>query len=202
MEIQFIQNPHKNNKTGILRTQSHIALMTEIILPNVQINDLTERIIAQYSTGNIYFEPSTLQSTTPINLEINQGIFRCESRAIAPFEVTLIQQENQLYLNCTCNSEQHKLCEHQTQTLFAILRRDDLKIFFDAILRNKRFREIATDYGLENEPYLDDYFKIELINNRLSISPSISNLISITKNTLNTMRNEIILKDQDTHLLK
>jgi len=202
MEIQFIQNLHKNNKTGILRTQSHIALMTEVILPNVQINDLTERIIAQYSTGNIYFEPSTLQNTIPINLEINQGIFRCESRAIASFEVTLIQQENQLYLNCTCSSEHHKLCEHQTQTLFAILRRDELKIFFDSTLRNEKLRDIAADYGLENEHHLDGFFKLELINNRLSVSPTISNLISITKDALSTMRNEIILKDQDSFLLK
>ena len=176
--------------------------MAELILRNVQINRLTERIITQHSLVNVYFEPSVLQNVIPINLEINQGAFSFKNPVITAFKTAVTQQEDQLFISCNCNSDNQILCEHQTQTLIAILRRDELRIFFDPIFRNEKLGELATDYGLENEPNLDHYFKIELINNRVSISTALKNLVSITKDTLSSMRNEIVLKDQDSFLLK
>jgi len=172
--------------------------MVATILSTLQIESLTERIIARYSSENIYFELGMLQNTIPVNLEINQGTFVNGNQATSPFEVTCVQQEHQLILSCTCsNLSKHKLCKHQALVLSAIVKRDELRVFFDINLRIKKLKSFAVDYGLDDEPNLEEFFKIAFINNKLDISPILSSLIPITKSSLQAMRNEVIPVNHD-----
>src|SRR5690606_6878563 len=72
----------------------------------------------------------------------------------------------------------HRLCEHQARTLFYLMHRIEIRVFFDDVLREEKLKEVALDYGLENERQLDDFFELKIVNQSLEIQPRLKGLLS------------------------
>ncbi|HVW97006.1 MAG TPA: DEAD/DEAH box helicase [Mucilaginibacter sp.] len=156
------------------RSAAHV-----VVLKGVSVSALTDTEIARNTYAGIYPEADS-RYIYPIILELNSGVFTNKyTKTIFP-EVSVVQASGLLTLSCGCNSTGDKLCTHQAAVLSAIIRRDEFAIFFDGSLRDKRLRKFAVNYGLESEPDLDNYFKIEFEQNKIQIFPCSTSLIPIS----------------------
>jgi hypothetical protein len=119
-----------------------------------------------------------------------KGVFINQANGTFP-PVGVVQHADGLLLTCNCDSPPGKLCEHQALVLGAITRRDELGIFFNNKLRHEKLKHSAYDYGLENEPDLDRYFKLDYQRKIISVSPVSTSLMPVTKESLSGL-NDLI----------
>ena len=163
----------------------------QVFLKGIVVAHLSENDIARYFP----FEPAdgiAWHYVIPKQLEINAGIF-CTSRGVMDFpDVTIVQKPEGLHLSCSCDAEINKLCRHQAIVLNAIVRKQDYLIFFDDQIRHEKLKVFASDYGMENELDLDQYFTIRYENKRLEISSRWPELLPITNDSLSILKGVIV----------
>jgi SNF2 family DNA or RNA helicase len=160
------------------------------IFRGINLESMTGRDIAQHNPAGFYTEEDAGQYLSPISLTVNEGVFNHPKNVAFP-TVTVSQNTEQLLLTCTCSSERGKLCEHEATVLQAILQKEEFAVFFNTRLRHQKLKNAAIPYGLENEPDPDQFFRIELVYNKLVISPRSPDLFPVTKESLNTLRKMI-----------
>ena len=163
-----------------------------LIFEDITINTLTETIIAKHSIAGIYTNQPDCRHVFPVELAINQGTFTNKYLKYAYPDVTIIRKQDQLNLTCECGAEGEMLCEHQAAILFAIIKRDEFRIFFDEKLRFEKLKRFAADYGLEQESDPDFFFKIEYANNELVITPHSPALMPVTKESMGLLKAVIV----------
>ncbi len=163
-----------------------------VAFEGVAIDTLTEVLIAQHTAADIYSDQSGNRSISALSLEINQGTFTNQHKKAAFPVVAVINENSRLILACDCYAENNRLCEHQAAVLSEIIKRDELRVFFDEKLRHNKLKKFAVDYGLEHEADLDSFFKIELINSKLEITPVLTSLLPVTKESIGSMKSLIV----------
>ncbi|VXD12389.1 DEAD/DEAH box helicase [Marinoscillum sp. 108] len=136
-------------------------------------------------------------SLFPYSITLNEAFFAIEANN-ATFSVSVIQQQSQTILFCECAENTNQMCLHQARALSALTRQEDLQLFFDNQLRHARLKRVAYDYGLENEPDLDEHFRLELYQNRLVINPVNPALTAVTHEHLAELRNSILSPEPPT----
>ncbi len=176
----------------IISDKGDTARNHSVIFEGVSIAALSETIIAQHAPVNIYTDTKDYQYIMPVKLGLNYGVFIKQYSTIAFPPVTVAQQDNYISLSCTCHAEEGRLCEHQALVLNAIVKRDELRIFFDSKYRREKLQKFAADYGLQHEQDLDGFFKIEFDNKKLVITPRQSSLMPVTLESLHAL-NELIV---------
>jgi superfamily II DNA or RNA helicase len=174
--------------------KAHSSESYSVVLKGVTINTLTDSAIAQHSYTGIYPDAIDSRHIFPLALEVDYGVFTNKYTKVIFPEVSIAQEQDYLTCTCACQTNKDRLCEHQVTVLSAITRRDELKIFFDKNLRHKRLKKFAVDYGLEQESDLDSYFNIEYSNGQLVISPKLSSLLPVNKESINLL-NAVIATD-------
>jgi SNF2 family DNA or RNA helicase len=157
----------------------------QVILRGHTIETLTETTLAQLSGR--YVEANEQAGIIPVSLMLNQGSFTRQPSIPFPV-VTIVQDEQQLLVDCDCATTTGSLCEHGAQVLLAILRNENFSAFFNQKIRTAKLRQYAKDYGLENEPDLDRFFHIEYGHNKLSITPALPSLVPVTTDSLQAMQ--------------
>jgi superfamily II DNA or RNA helicase len=160
------------------------------ILKDLPFENITEIIIAQNSAAGTYPDSSSYIDIVPTHVEINQGTYT-HQYDITFSPVTVSQHNDGLLLTCGCDSVPGKLCGHQALVLGALIRRDELGIFFDNKFRHQKLRKFAADYGLQNEPDLDRFFQIGYQHKKIIISPVSASLMPVTRDSLLAL-NELI----------
>jgi SNF2 family DNA or RNA helicase len=161
-----------------------------LLFKGASIAGLNEVLIAQYAATAIFSE--AIADILPTHLEINNGVFT-NKRTITAFpEVIVSQQADHLALSCDCHSGPHKLCEHQALALTAIIKRDELRIFYDQPLRYEKIKKIAMDYGLENEKDLDAYFSVSYQASKIQIRPVSNAILPVTQESLAKLRSSLL----------
>ena len=153
------------------------------VFDNFDISRLSDKLISQYSILPL-FEGTADAFMVPVHLQVNQGSFTIHSGILTFSTVTIIQQDDQLILSCDCSHTGPTLCEHQSQVLYSISRQDDLKLFFDEKLRHQRLKDIAMDFGLENERDPEQFFQIAYKDNKPVITPKFPSLMPVTPESL------------------
>ncbi|MDN3583354.1 DEAD/DEAH box helicase [Mucilaginibacter flavus] len=153
------------------------------IIDDIAFKDITEVTIFQRSSGGFDNHPSLYRHITPQYIEINHGIFYHDYDKDFP-SVVVDQKGDKLTLRCSCNCAPNRLCVHQALVLTAIIKKEDFSIFFNPGSRHDKLKRAAVDYGLENEPNLDEYLKVTYDDRRTVISPRLSSLIPVTKDSL------------------
>jgi SNF2 family DNA or RNA helicase len=163
-----------------------------VVFEGVEIMSLTETLIAQFSPGGTYPDAAESRLIVPVLLELNRGSFK-KQNTIADFPVVgIVQEAGQLTLSCGCNAEGSRLCGHQAVILSAILKKDELRVFFDENLRQQKLKKFAAGYGMEQEPNLDRFFNIAYVNQRLIISPALASLLPVTKEGMDKLKAVIV----------
>jgi hypothetical protein len=164
----------------------HIFILREIPFQNI-----TEVVIAKNSASGAYADTGQYKDITPKHIEVNAGVFINQANGTFP-PVGVVQHADGLVLTCNCDTLPGKLCEHQALVLGAITRRDELGIFFNNKLRHEKLKRSAYDYGLENEPNLDHYFKLDYQHKVISVNPVSASLMAVTKESLSGLSDLVI----------
>lgn len=143
----------------------------DYILPDFNLKNLNETFILKHLNQLIFTDSKGFYSLHPEQIELNFAAFSHQNTD-AFFPIVLVQQnESSVKLTCRCENPKTKLCSHQAQVLYNILKHDDLRVFFDDNLRKQKIAKVALDYGLEKEENLDDFFELKIENQSLQIRP-------------------------------
>ena len=198
MEIAFVQTQNYNSynfsifTTAMELPQKHNDPFHEIIFEKFQFQALTHSFIL----GNSVVLPDSGNSRFfgiyPEMIELNVGSFTNPGSSLKFPEVLVQYKRASLIISCTCIYQGKKLCEHQTQVLYNIMERADLRIFFDADLRQEKIKAMAVNYGLQNEINTDEHFELKWLNRQVTISPRIKSLLSINESTLNLLASKLL----------
>ncbi len=150
------------------------------------LEHLNETLIAQSSAGGHYIEQKDYQLISPHSLEQDHGIFlnRLAFPVFPP--VTVLRQEQQLLVSCTCNQQLHQLCMHEAQVLTALLQKEDSVFFFFPVLRKEKLQQYGADYGLSHVQDPDVYFSIHW-DNKLVITPKHPSLQAVNNTSMQSM---------------
>lgn len=151
--------------------------MAEYILEDINISTLSVYDLLKHTAESSFIGITDFREVYPIAIENNTGTFTKKS-SLQDFPMVSISLiNNSLLCSCTCNNPKIQLCSHQAEIIHCILEEKTYRIFFDDILRKKMLVSKAKGYGLENEPDLDHYFQLELIEGKLEISPKIKEML-------------------------
>lgn len=149
----------------------------QYIFENINFSIISIFDIQKHCVEAIDIDRKDLNNIQSYVIEINSGVFFKSTSSLYFPNVAVNFIGNSLILDCPCHAPKHKMCTHQAQVLFTIIERQDLRVFFDEKLRLKKLQDFAKDYGLENEPNLEDYFHLENEHNSLIIQPKIKEII-------------------------
>lgn len=166
------------------------------------LGNLSETLIAQHSQEGGYVEAREYQHIIPHSLDIGHGIFtsRYDNPPFPP--VTVLLQEQQLLISCTCDHNlkdsqgSQRLCQHEAQVLTAIVRREEVGVFFFKKLRHEKLKKFAVDYGLSAASDLDEFFTLHYEHNKVSIMPRQPALLAVNQDTLSAM-NQVLYPTAD-----
>ena len=158
------------------------------VLKGFQIATLTEVDISRHCGIDIRTDQIETRFVLPSLIELNNGLFYSKNSSLAFEDVSIVQEPESLTLFCDCSAPKDKLCEHQAAVLLAILKKEEYRLFFDEKRRHEKLRKFAADYGLEQEPDLDAYFKVEYLHRTLEISPRSTGLLAVTRQSMEAMQ--------------
>ncbi|WP_338876300.1 SNF2-related protein [Spirosoma sp. SC4-14] len=160
-------------------------------LESLTIPDLTDSVLARHSLGWMS-DATELSAIQPLVISVDQGSFTSASRLTYFPTVTVVQDGQSLRLSCLCGGGGGRLCNHEVQVLASIVRRRELRLFFDRQLRRDAIIPVAKEYGLETEPDLDAYFQVIYENKTVCIRPSRTDLLSITPASNESLQAQLI----------
>ena len=153
--------------------------MAEYILENINISTLSVYDLLKHTTESSFIGITDFHEVYPVTIENNTGTFTKKS-SLQDFPMVSISRiGHSLLCSCTCDNSKAMLCSHQAEIIHCILEEKNYRIFFDDLLRKKIILPKAKGYGLENEPDLDTYFRLELTEGKLEILPKIKEMISM-----------------------
>lgn len=143
----------------------------EYILQDSNISTLSVYALLRHTGTGVFLENKYAEDIYPLVMELDSGIFTKGESNIGYPEVAVSQSGTTLFTSCSCAHAAGKLCEHQAEVIYCLLEHKDYRIFFDASLRQKRLRQIAKSYGLEEEDQLENYFFVRYDAGKLTIVP-------------------------------
>ncbi len=143
----------------------------EFVFEEFTAEQLNPTFIAQHAESSAPTELIDFYNVRALDPEIGYCMFICRPGTARSVYVTVSLVNTTLRLSCDCEEQGNELCSHQVQVLFNVIRREDLRLFFDAPFRHEKIKLVAKDYGLEKELNPDDFFKVEHHNGNFSIVP-------------------------------
>lgn len=170
---------------------------TDYIFYNFDVSKLSGILIQTYCSEIIAPDTKGYFDLQQESITINAATFGAISGNINSYDVSVIQENNNLKLSCACNAQKNKLCGHQAQALYNICERNDLRIFFDAILRADRLKQFAEPYGLQKETMLERYFKLTYENGKLQITTRAATLFPVTKETTQKIQDQLFPRQEN-----
>ncbi|UOQ64708.1 DEAD/DEAH box helicase [Hymenobacter volaticus] len=158
----------------------------QYFLAGATISTLSSTDVAGHYPALFLADTQTLTAVQPESITLNFGSF---SSSVPPagqqkFPSVIIEQQAEgLLLSCACTAPKTTLCEHQAQVLLSVLRRKELRVFFDPVQRRALLLATARDYGLENAADLDEHFQLTYVRPSVVVSPRQAGLYPITAAT-------------------
>ncbi|RRB06718.1 DEAD/DEAH box helicase [Larkinella rosea] len=165
----------------------------EYCLEMITIPTLTDALLLKHSFASAY-PTASYSNIHVLDIAVDQGIFSSATRDLDFPPVSVRQSDQSLWISCPCLSPKNRLCEHQALVLSAIMRRKEFRIFFDPKLRQEAIKSVARDYGLENEPCLDDYFRVDYEPRSFTIRPRQPGLLRLTSGDKEALTTQLIAK--------
>lgn len=156
--------------------------MAAYILENTNISTLSVYDLLKHTGNSAFIEIREFHDIYPLAIENNAGVFTKRSLQDFP-SVSVSQIGNSVVSTCTCHNTHNKLCEHQAEVIHSILEVHNFKIFFDPFIRRKLLLSKAKIYGLDREPDLDIYFRIEYLDGKIEVHPRIKEMLPIDDQT-------------------
>src|SRR5215217_7050921 len=122
-------------------------LLHDYIIEQTDFSRLDEIFILKHTSEHIDTSARFFFELIPHTIDINAASFTVSATDPSFPVVTVIRQLDHIVLTCACEIPKSKMCRHQAQVLHNIVRRPELRIFFDEPLRRSRLSAYAKDYG-------------------------------------------------------
>lgn len=161
------------------------------IFRDAMMDQLSESNIFAVGEFNFFVEMRSILSVRPIELELGAGVFSCQLTDGDEAVVGVLQEDHQLTISSNRFGQLNVLNTAESTVLTAILRRDELGMFFRTALRQQKLRQAAAAYGLEHEPDLDRYLSPVFADGQLFIKPCLPGLISLTSSKLRGLSEQV-----------
>jgi SNF2 family DNA or RNA helicase len=165
---------------------------TDFIFENFSFSELTNTFILKNSLEFANDGKRGYFDLQVLNLKMNQGTFKDSYSFYKTLPIAVKFLNNNLIVSCACNTLKKKMCEHQVQLMYNIKDRNEIRVFFDEILRKEILYSKALDYGLENEPFLDSYFQLEYFGRELEIRPKIKEILPVNATTKKLLEQNLL----------
>lgn len=163
-----------------------------IIFENFRFADLTPAFILAHSAALPDTGSPRFFTVQPDIIQVNLGSFSNPGGGLV-FPAVLVRYTNaSLELGCACKQDGRQLCDHETQVLYNIIQRPDLRIFFDADMRHEKMRQLALQYGLEKEANPDEHFELHWADRAVTITPRLKTLQPVTETALHQLAAELL----------
>jgi SNF2 family DNA or RNA helicase len=179
----------KNEPAETAKTSQHYYTF-----PDFNLSDLSTTHILQHSAELPSTEKRGFFDIQPHEIDINYASFKIPGTVVDFLKVVVKQNEREVHLYCSCDVPKRRLCEHQIQVLYNLVRHKDLRAFFDQKLRFEKIKPVAVNYGLENEPDPDQYFQLEFVNKELQISPRMKEMIPVNAAWISQLAGQLVSK--------
>lgn len=160
------------------------------IFPDTTIDQLTEMAVALASVDREAVEARALLTVQPVEMEVDSGVFACRAADGRNGRVTVVQTAGRLTVASDVPASVNALTSIESIVLIAILRRDELGVFFRTALRHRQLKQAALAYGLEHEPDLERYFFPALVDGRVVIRPRLAGLLPLTSAKLRDLESQ------------
>ncbi|MET3113435.1 SNF2 family DNA or RNA helicase [Pedobacter sp. CG_S7] len=174
----------------------------EVLIEEFTAGQLNHVFISKHAEHAVDTGLVDFYDVRAIDPELGYCMFICRPGTAKTAYVTVSLENKTLRMGCDCAEQGQKLCNHQAQVLFNIMRREELRIFFDAQLRQERMKLVARDFGLEKEQYLDDFFQVEYNNRTITISPKAKELFKVNSETKRYITENLLPKHNSPVLKK
>ncbi len=159
-------------------------------------SELTNSFILKRSAESLNDGKRGFLDLNPVLISKNSVSFNDTYTFYQSESVGVTKKDTVITLSCRCKSVKKKMCPHQVQALYNLKDREEIRLFFDDQLRVEKLQKIAADYGLENEPDLDDFFEMSYKDRRVNFTPKIKELIPLNERTKATLQNELLPIDR------
>lgn len=149
------------------------------LFSNMTVDNLTEVAVAAASP---VYEDSGVEGRLTVNTEeiaVDRGVFICRTGGAAQVRVAVVQDTVGIAISSDVAAAEGVLTPAESAVLVAILRRDELGVFFRRSLRLQWLRQAAVAYGLEHEPDPEQYLVPALIEGQLIVQPRIPGLLPL-----------------------
>ncbi|WP_134089729.1 DEAD/DEAH box helicase [Olivibacter sp. XZL3] len=155
----------------------------EVWLEGLHLVHLSEAFLMELAEENITLGPSDYQFIQAEELTLGKGVFfnALDKPDFSKIQVT--QSTEGLLIGSDLDGREGRLNREELLALLAIAKKADFRAFFDEQLRARLFKEKAADYGLEKEPDLDRFFKLDY-QEGLRIIPKLSALVPLREQDL------------------
>ena len=164
----------------------------EVLIEEFTTEQLNQVFISKHAEHPVDAGLSDFYDVRAVDPELGYCMFICRPGTAKTAYVTVTLAHKTLRLGCDCEEPGDKLCSHQAQVLFNIMRRDELRIFFDGKLRQEKMRVVAKDFGLEHEPVLDDFFQVEYNNRSIAITPKVPELFKVNTESKRYLKENLL----------
>ncbi len=164
----------------------------EIIFEEFTDAQLNRDFIAQHAESAVDGDLFDFYEIKALDPEVGYCMFICRPGTAKTAYVSVSLENTTLRLSCDCTAQSNKLCTHQTQVLFYIIRREDIRIFFDASLRHERINLVAKDFGLEHERNPDEFFDVEYHQMSPRIIPKNKGIFKVNTESKQYIKNNLM----------
>lgn len=141
-------------------------------------------------TGSAPIESRMILSVRPEEITVDTGVFACRTADGRRRRVAVVQDADGITVSSDDAAAAGGLTEYESAVLIAIVRRDELGVFYRPALRYQQIKQTAVAYGLEHEPDLERYFLPAFIDGQLVIQPRIAGLLPLNSVKLLDLGNQ------------
>jgi len=162
------------------------------VFRNTTMELLSEQAIAAASERGFWVDGQAVLSVMPKTLEVDAGAFTYRLPDGGAATVGIVQENGQLTVSSDPPGVPGTLSLAAATVLTAILRREELGVFFRPSLRYQKLRRAAVDYGLEHEPSLDRYLMPVYTQGGVTIQPHMAGLLPLNSPKLRELGEQAV----------
>lgn len=160
------------------------------IIENFSPLQLSDLLLWKHAGTQLHLDEGV--QIKPFLLDIAKGAFTLFSPNMASAIVKIWLQENKMMFHCDCNENKLRLCSHQALVLHKIIKDEEIRIFYDDLLRIEKLRKVAKDYGVEREKDIAGFFTLTYQKEKLSVTPKLP-LLNVTPNNIERLKVELLV---------
>ncbi len=169
-----------------------------VILRNKGVDQLTEWEIVSSGGGVATIDNRVVMTVRSLELKVDSGIFALRLLGGDEALIGVLQEDGHIVVSSNSPGQSDLLTAGEAAVLVAILRREELGVFFRSALRNAKLKQAAVAYGLEHEPDLDRYLSPALVDGKLVIQPCMHGLLPLASRKLRDLGRQLEAHSQLT----